>query len=177
MKFPIIKADWGIDSDGFYIKLYCDKKHGAILDELHGQTDCELKPHREKRSRNANDYCWALIGKLSEKLNMPPIEIYREMVKEVGVFRDFHLTAADNKTLCTLWRKQGLAWLTETLDYEPDGDNVVTRCWYGSSVYNTKQMSRLIDLIVQECKQQGIETATPAEQAGMLERWELEKKK
>ena len=176
MMFPITSAGWGIDGGGFFLKLYCDKKHGKVLDELPTKVDCELKQHRERRSLDANAYCWVLIGKLADKLNLPPVEIYREMVKEVGVYRDFHLPAAENKTLCTLWRKQGLAWLTETLDYEPDGDNVVTRCWYGSSVYNTKQMSRLIDLIVQECREQNIETMTPAELAGLLERWELEKK-
>lgn len=176
MKFPVLKADWGADQGGFFLKLYCDRKHGKVLDELPKNVDCELKRHQEKRSKNANDYAWTLIGKLADKLQLPPVEIYREMVKEVGVYRDFHLPADENRTLCTLWRKQGLAWMTETLDYEPDGDNVVTRCWYGSSVYNTKQMSRLIDLIVQECKQQGIETLTPAELAGLLEEWESAKK-
>ena len=176
MKFPVNATGWGVDKDGFFIKLYCDKQNGAALDDLPAKVDCELKKHREKRSRNANDYCWTLIGKLSEKLNIPPVEIYRQCVKEVGVYRDFHLPASENKTLATLWRQQGLAWLTETLDYEPDGDNVVTRCWYGSSVYNTKQMSRLIDLIVQECREQNIETMTPAELAGLLERWDNDKK-
>lgn len=33
----------------------------------------------------------------------------------------------------------------------------------GSSVYNTKQMSRLIDHVVQDCKAVGIETLTPLE--------------
>ena len=43
--------------------------------------------------------------------------------------------------------------------------------WYGSSVYDTKQMSRLIDAIVQDCKAAGIETMTPAELDALVSRW------
>ncbi len=48
---------------------------------------------------------------------------------------------------------------------------VNVRSYYGSSQYDTAQMSRLIDLIVQECRQQGIETATPQELARYKEEW------
>lgn len=42
---------------------------------------------------------------------------------------------------------------------------------YGSSKYDTRQMSRLIDLIVTECKEQGINTLTPREIALLKEGW------
>ena len=43
--------------------------------------------------------------------------------------------------------------------------------YYGSSTYDTRQMSRLIDLVVQDCKEQGIETMTPFELDALKERW------
>ena len=48
--------------------------------------------------------------------------------------------------------------------------NVIT--YYGSSSYNTAEMSKLIELIVQECKQQGIETKPKAEINALLESWD-----
>lgn len=48
--------------------------------------------------------------------------------------------------------------------------------YYGSSTYNTEQMSRLIDNIVQDCKAVGIETMTPAELAALKDAWGKEKK-
>ena len=48
--------------------------------------------------------------------------------------------------------------------------NVIT--YYGSSSYNTAEMTKLIDLIVQECKQLGIETKTPEELRSLLDSWE-----
>lgn len=44
-------------------------------------------------------------------------------------------------------------------------------CWYGSHVYDTKQMSRLIDAIVRDCKDAGIETLPPDKLGAMMEEW------
>ena len=44
--------------------------------------------------------------------------------------------------------------------------------YYGSSSYNSSEMAKLIDLVVQECQQQGIETKTPVEISSLLERWD-----
>ena len=43
--------------------------------------------------------------------------------------------------------------------------------YYGSSTYNTEQMSRLINLVVEDCKAQGVETMTPDEINRMLSLW------
>ena len=43
--------------------------------------------------------------------------------------------------------------------------------WYGSSVYDTEQMSRLIDAVVEDCKAVGIETMTPEELDALMIRW------
>ena len=64
-----------------------------------------------------------------------------------------------------------LGWVTEQVDYMPDGETVVVRCYYGSSTYNTKQMSRLIDFLVEECKELGIETMSPQELRSLMEAW------
>jgi hypothetical protein len=45
------------------------------------------------------------------------------------------------------------------------------RFWVGSSNYNTKEMSIFIDGLVSECKEQGIETMTPAEIESMMKEW------
>ena len=49
---------------------------------------------------------------------------------------------------------------------------VVLLAYNGSSSYNTKQMTRLIDSVIQDCKEQQIETMTPEELKSLLARWE-----
>jgi hypothetical protein len=142
-------------------------------DELHeGFVDLTVKKYRKKRSRNANAYCWELIGQLADKLDIPPLEIYRDAIREVGVYQDVEIAPKAAETFAHIWRQHGLGWVCEKLD-EMSGPNdmIVMRFWYGSSSYNTKQMSRLIDCIVTECREQGIETATPEELSRYLDTW------
>ena len=132
--------------------------------------EVEIKIYRKKRSRNANSYMWTLLNKQAEIMNISSEKLYRLAIKEVGVFRDFPpLPEEEAKTLKTAWENLGLGWFAEKLDYSDEG--VIVRCWYGSSTYNTKQMSRLLDYVIEDCRALGIETMTPAELAGLKDSW------
>ena len=136
-----------------------------------GLYTAKLSKYRKKRSNDANAYCWALMDRLADVLDTTKEDIYREMVRRVGPYKVFHLTEDEANTFRVGWEKIGKGWPTEQVDYTPDGDRVVIRAYYGSSTYNTKQMSRLIDMVVSECKEQGIETLTPLELERMKEAW------
>ena len=68
----------------------------------------------------------------------------------------------------------GIGWQTEQLDYAQDGNTVIIRAYRGSSTYDSKQMSRLIDWLVQEAEELEIETEDPAYINSLIERWESE---
>mgnify|MGYP003302507550 FL=1 len=143
----------------------------AAYDDLKGQISVKIGKYREKRSKDANAYCWTLIGKLSEKLNIPPVNIYRDAIKNVGGNYEVVCTvdAAVDK-LCSSWRRNGIGWLTDTMPSKlPGCTNVLL--YYGSSTYDTASMSRLINIIVDECKEQGIDTRTPEEIAKLISLW------
>lgn len=137
----------------------------------------KIDKYKEKRSLNANAYFWQLCSKLADALSTEKVTytkegIYRKAIKDVGIYKDFeNLSPSDAKTLRHAWELLGTGWITEQVDYMPDGENVVVRCYYGSSQYNTKQMSRLIDNIVQDCQSVGVETKTPDEISNMLSLW------
>jgi hypothetical protein len=130
-----------------------------------------IKEFREKRSLDANAYCWVLLDKLAEVLREPKEQIYRSYIREIG--GNCEVVCVLNSAVDRLrkgWERNGLGWLTETEKSKIDGcTNVVL--YYGSSTYDTKQMSRLIDLIIQDCKGCGIETLPPERLAGMIEEW------
>lgn len=147
-----------------------------IIDSLKDDTDyvLKIKQYRKKRSNNANKYMWALCGKLSDVLNISSVEIYQTAIKEIGLYRDVELSEEIAKFQRSGWELIGLGWFSEQIDYAENGNDVIIRFYYGSSVYNSKQMARLIDYIVNECKQQDIETATPEELARLCEDWHPE---
>lgn len=134
--------------------------------------DCEIKEHREKRSLDSNSYCWVLLDKLADALRATKEELYLQKVREVGPFKDFCLTDDEAKTFRVAWEKLGTGWPTEIVDYDRAGDRQVVRAYYGSSTYNTKRMSRLIDSIVEDCKAIGIETLPPEKLAAMKGEWD-----
>lgn len=144
-----------------------------LFDELReSEIDLAVKKFREKRSLRANSYAWELIGQLADKLNMDPLEVYRSQIRVMGIRRETDLPEKDVETIRHAWGLNGIGWLSDVLDYGDHPNTKKVWLWYGSSVYNTKQMSRFIDNIVQDCKEHGIETRTPEEIGRMVSLWQ-----
>ena len=131
----------------------------------------EVKEHKEKRSLNANAYAWALLDKLATKLRMSKTDIYRNYVREIGG-NSYIVCCTDSAVsdLCRDWTSKGLGWLADTEPSKiPNCTNV--RLYYGSSVYDTVQMSRLIELIVADCKENDIPTWNEDELQKLCNEW------
>ena len=145
-----------------------------IYEELKAAEKLTIKngKFRQKRSLDANAYCWVLISRLAEKLNIPKTDIYRAAIREIGGNSD--TVCIQDKAVDSLrdgWQRNGIGWLTETMPSKIEGcTNVVL--YYGSSTYDKGQMSRLINNIVEECRQLGIETKSEAEVNSLLRQWE-----
>lgn len=174
MNISTDKARWYEDSDGFWIAFRTKDRISSVeiaKEVAEGwQVDCAKK--KKRRSLDANAYCWALLDKLAYTIQKPKTEIYREYIREIG---------GNSETVCVVneaveklrrgWEDHGIGWQTEVmLSKIPGCTNVIL--YYGSSTYDAKQMTRLINLIVEDCKDQGIETMTPAELSALVDRWE-----
>lgn len=144
-----------------------------MVDELksHEKLTVKVGKFKQKRSLDANAYCWTLIGKIAEKSNVPKEEVYREAIRGIGGNYDIVCIkeeAADS--LRSAWAKNGIGWQSETMLSKLDGcTNVLL--YYGSSTYDTEQMSRLIENIIQDCKALGIETKSQEEIDSLVKSW------
>lgn len=133
--------------------------------------DLLVKEHREKRSLDANAYAWVLIDRLAEATGCPKVDIYKRAIREIGGVSDTVCVvekAADR--LERVWKTNGIGWFSERGESKIPGCVTVT-LYFGSSTYDTRQMSRLIDYIVYDCKALGIETLPPERLAAMKEEW------
>ena len=165
--------DLTINRDGTQnVTLTVDADFREAFDELmNGEVDVEIKKHRKKRSLDANAKCWCLIDALAAKLRVKKSEVYRNAIRDIGgvsdviCVRDF---AAEK--LCQNWEKHGQGWMTEVQPSKLPGCVNVT-LWYGSSTYDTKQMSDLIQILIDECNEQGIPTMSESEANKLLEMW------
>ena len=164
----------------FVLTMEIDNPQAAInvWEELHGDEKISVRfsKHRRKRSLDSNAYAWVLMDRLSEKLGITKEQIYRQYIKEIGGVSETICIKTDGvQKLCEAWHKNGLGWLTATFPSDTKGyTNVLL--YYGSSTYDTRQMSRLTDMIVNDCKEQGIETADPEELRALLASWDRKAK-
>ncbi len=139
--------------------------------------DLTIKEHRERRSLDANAYCWLLIGKLSSALCILPKEVCRQYIPDVG--GNFEIVPIRSDSLDRwdkLWCDGHDGRMTQDMGPcrgIPGYHNV--RLYFGSSDYDTAQMSRLIDMIVEDCKDQGIETLPPDKLALLKEDWDAQR--
>ena len=144
-----------------------------LVDDMNGceKLSIEVKPFRHRRSLDANAYAWVLMDKLSAKLGVSKEAIYREYIKHIGGNSEtICIKTGAVEKLCESWSKYGIGWQTDTMPSKLEGcTNVIL--YYGSSTYDSAQMSRLLDLIIQDCKEQGIQTDTPDEIARIKALW------
>lgn len=142
------------------------------LDEL---KDKELKVQvsvwRQDRSLNANNYCWKLLDEIAQRTHSTKEEVYQEIISKVGVFEILPIRNEAVDNFVEKWQSRGLGWVCNIMRDSkiPNYTNVIA--YYGSSVYNTKEMSRLIDEVVQEAQALGVQTKTPQELAELKNLW------
>ncbi len=144
-----------------------------LVDEMRDKEklSIEVKPFRAKRSLDANAYCWVLIDKLAEKTGESKEAVYKQYITNIG--GNSEVVCVKNaavERLCQGWQRNGIGWQTETFESKISGcTNVVL--YYGSSCYDSAQMTRLLDLIIQDCRELGIPTETPNEIARLKALW------
>ncbi len=131
----------------------------------------DAKKYRQKRSLDANAYCWTLIGKIALKMKITSLEVYRKAISEAGVYEIIPIKNEAVDRYIEIWQGNGLGWICEKFPSKLEGFTNV-RAFYGSSVYDTAEMSRLIDYIVTDCKELGIETESKEYIDNLLKEWE-----
>lgn len=127
--------------------------------------DVKINKHREKRSLNANNYLWELCTQIGDILRKSKEEVYFEMLVDYGqsimvsVLSDIKLNG-----FYKYYKEAGKSILNgkEFTHY---------KIYKGSSEYDTKEMSILLDGVVQEARQLGIRTKEDEELEKMIDRW------
>ena len=146
------------------LKAICDNKKLIAI---------ECKAYRKKRSLDANAYFHVLVSKIAEAMNLGEDETKVKMVLEYGsIMRDengdkvgFKLPASVNVNSIYKYAK----WFDERME---NGHKFNCYIIYEHTHnLDSKQMARLIDGVIYEAKELGIETMTPAELAELKSSW------
>ena len=131
----------------------------------------EVKEHKQGRSLNANSYAWVLCREIAKVLGITKEEVYKKVIREYGEFEVIPIRADAVEKFIKIWRSKGLGWICDVNQSKLKGYLNVT-AYYGSSVYDTKQMSLLINSLVEEAKMLGIVTLDEMKINEMIEKYE-----
>lgn len=168
-KVLTVGTDWLTGQ--FNITLSINEK--AALNEIDSIKNCEklsikAVKYRAKRSLDANAYAWVLFTKIAEVVQSSKDEIYEDMLQKYGyIYQDDEgYITVTVKSEVDMSKIQG-HWKY----YKSNGKFSSYLMIKGSSEYDTAEMAKFIDAVVQEAKELGIETATPDEIERMKAAW------
>lgn len=162
-KLPVAKIE--MDTDIGNLEKYLDKV-----------VDVEISIHREHRSLDANACMWACIGEIAAAIRSEPWSVYLYMLQRYGKYEYILIKPEAVQMLKHQCRTIKVIGERQVWDAEQNQYITMTEvlCFYGSSTYNTKEFSRLLDGIISEMKEMELETPTGEQIRTLIEDWERE---
>ena len=135
--------------------------------------DCEkltvtAKKYRQKRSFDANGLLWHCLGAIAAKLNVDKWTVYLQMLKRYGKYTYICVKPNVVEAVKAQWRE-----CEEVGEVDINGQKAIQLlCYFGSSTYDTKEFSVLLDGVISEMKEMELDTPTSEEMKRALEQWE-----
>ena len=168
-----ISKDWKTDN---YIVSFSVNEEitQAMAEEI---TDCTLSinavKYRKNRSLDANKLLWACIGEIASELKADKWNVYLMMLKRYGKFTYVCVKPAVVDAMKAQWRECEVIG-----DVDINGQRAVQLlCYFGSSTYNTKEFSVLLDGVASEMKDMGLQPPMSQDMKRALENWEKQHEK
>lgn len=130
----------------------------------------EITKAKKKRSLDANSLCWVLCTQIAQAVGADKDEVYRDAIRQGNQYYQLQMLPEAVQAFTTAWQSKGIGWTAEVVDDAPNGQKLVF-AYYGSSAYDTKQMSELINRLVDLAKSLDIEVMSERERSLLLEKW------
>lgn len=142
-----------------------------ILNRKNKVYSAELKEYREKRSLDANAAYWHWCGELAKAMGASLESIYRRHIKDIGNYETLCVQEKALDDFTRKWTSGHIGRFVETRASKLP-NCVIVLAYYGSSDFDRREMSTLIDNCIQDCQAIGIETLPPDKVALLKEEWD-----
>lgn len=140
---------------------------------------CEIKRKVKDKSQNLNSYMWQLCTKVAKELSKEyptsKDDVYRQAIRQGNLFYSTPVKHEAVEHYKKIWanREKRVGWFAEEAYKSPTLEGFTTmHCYWGSSEYDGKQLHDLVQIIVEEAKEFGIETKTPQELVLLEQQWQ-----
>lgn len=128
----------------------------------------EVLEYHPKRSLNANGLLWACLGEIATALRSDKWSIYLQMLKRYGKYTYICVKPHVVEAVKKQWRE-----CEEIGTIDIDGQQAVQLlCYFGSSTYDSKEFSVLLDGVISEMKELGLTPPPDRELKRVIEQME-----
>jgi hypothetical protein len=146
---------------------------GQMFDDLKDQAvKIDIKKASKHRSLSANNYAWVLLDQIAEKMSIPVSEVYRNAIREIGGIADYYgMKETAYETFCEIWTQGHIGRQVEIIPGSTKPGWINVKAWKGSSDFDSAQMARFIDSLIQDAESLGIPTVPDTEVERMVSQW------
>lgn len=130
--------------------------------------DLSVKKWSEHRTLTANAYLWTLITQIGNAIRESKEDVYFDMLKAYGQGAAASVQEKDAERFCRSYKY-----------HEKIGESTLNgktfkhyRFWVGSSEYNREEFTILLDGVIREAENLGIETRPKEEIESLLKEFE-----
>lgn len=124
--------------------------------------------YRKKRSVDANALLWKCLTEMAAKLNCDKWEVYLQELKHFGKCVPLTIQKDALEVFKQTWREIEIVG-----EFEAYGQKMVSLiCYFGSHLYNTEEFSRLLNGVIQDMKDMGLQPPPSEDMRRSLEEWE-----
>lgn len=178
MKSTAMITDYAINFNTNKVKVTFELEENAenalksIEKMQNDKISIKFEKYAKNRSLDANAYCWVICDLIAKSIGngMTKETVYKDAIANVGTFESMIISEKAYENFKRIWQNQGLGFVIREVSRK---DKCVKfQAYYGSSTYNTKEMSILIDFLVNECNNLEIETKSKEEIESLLKEWE-----
>lgn len=159
------KFTWSADAAGMNLSLRTPLARQIVDAVKQGKTyTVEIKEYRKKRSLNQNDMYWSVLTSFAEVLNISNARAHNLLLRRYGQLERYedkpvYVVLPDTEEAEKRADEAESYHLKPTSQVKEGKDGQMYRTYMllrGSSTYDTKEMTRLLDGLLDECKEMGI---------------------
>jgi hypothetical protein len=127
----------------------------------------EISKQKKKRSLDANGMLWAICTQIAAVIKSSKDEVYLTMLERYGVFTHIIVKAEAVERIQKEWRTCRV--LGEVTVNGKTGIQI--QCYYGSHLYDSKEFSVLLEGVISEAREMGIEVISEQDKQLLIQQW------
>ena len=155
-------------SNNYIVSFEMEEGSLEQADKINGkELIIKAEPFKELHSAEANRLLWECIGQLAKKHGVDKWEMYLQELKKYGQFTYTCLKPEAVDAFRENWRESEIIG-----ELEINGQKAIQiLCYFGCSTYSTSEMAILIDGVIQDMVDSGLDRPTSKELKRALEQW------